>query len=163
MQNLDDPRLIHRYVPEFDEAGFAWTSAIHDHLAFNYFPEAGTLTVPVQYYASTLDRHFSGFIAFSVDTIAGFAELGRLDHSDIARAQHCDASTGSVPSYCSDGRYLESAHPKRSVTATIDDRTYIYTLSSVGMKVSLARDFENAVGVLPLPYRDDYVWLLASN
>ncbi|MDX1562701.1 MAG: beta-propeller domain-containing protein, partial [Gammaproteobacteria bacterium] len=130
VQNLDDPRLIHRYVPQFDEAGFAWTSAIHDHLAFNYFPEAGTLTVPVQYYASTLDRHFSGFIAFSVDTIAGFAELGRLDHSDIARAQHCDASTGNVPSYCSDGRYLESAHPKRSVTATIDDRTYIYTLSS---------------------------------
>lgn len=162
VQNLDDPRLIHKFVPQFGAAGFAWTPATFDHLAFNYFPAAGTLTVPVQYYASNLSDQFSGFIAFSVDVSTGFAELGRLDHSDLARQEYCSSATGQIPVICSDGSYLESAIPRRSVSADWGGETYIYTLSNVGMKVSPAGDFENPVGVLPLPYRDDYPWLIAQ-
>ena len=159
VQNLADPQLIHKHVPEFDAAGFVWTSATWDHLAFNYFAEAGTLTVPLQYYASNVDEHFSGFIAFSVDTTLGFDELGRLDHSDLGRRTHCADPSGVAPEVCANGIYLESASPRRSISALIDAETFIYTLSNVGMKVSPALDFANPTAVLELPYRNNYPWL----
>jgi hypothetical protein len=161
VQNLDDPRLLHKLVPEFSADGFAWTPAVWDHLAFNYFPAAGTLTVPVQYYATALDDHFSGFAAFSVSVANGFAELGRLDHSDLARQIYCTVSTGQVPAVCASGIYLQAADPRRSVSASYAGETYIYTLSDVGMKVSAAQNFGSPLAVLPLPYTDYPPWFIA--
>ena len=159
VQNLSDPRLVHKYVPKLDARGFAWTQATHDHLAFNYFPAAGTLTVPVQYYAADLADHFSGFFAFGVSTATGFTELGRLDHSDLARREHCAPTGQPTPAVCSSGVYLEAANPRRSVSASYNGATYIYTLSNVGMKVSAAQSFAQPIAVLPLPYRNGYSWL----
>jgi len=158
VQNLDDPRLIHKYTPDDDVPGFAWTSAIYDHHAFNYFDEAGTLTIPLQYYAAALGDHFSGFAAYGVDVATGFTELGRLDHSDLARIEHCDPAPGPVPAFCASGAYLQAAYPRRSVSANFNGGTYIYTLSNVGMKVSDAADFGNPVAVLPLPDGNSYPW-----
>ena len=152
VQNLDDPRLVHKLVPEFSADGFAWTEALWDHLAFNYFPSAGTLTVPVQYYSSQLDQHFSGFVAFSVSAGDGFSELGRLDHSDLARRIYCTNSGGTVPAICETGFYLRAASPRRSVSGSYAGATYVYTLSDAGMKVSAAHDFGTPLAVLPLPY-----------
>jgi beta propeller domain-containing protein len=159
VQNLAEPRLIHKFVPKFEAPGFAWTSATHDHLAFNYFPEGGTLTVPVQYYASSLGDDFSGFIAFSVSAANGFSELGRLDHSDLARAEHCTRSTGIAPPECTVRAYLEAAQPRRAVSAQLSGATYIYTLSNVGMKVSAAPTFGTAIATLPLPGGNIYPWI----
>jgi hypothetical protein len=159
VQNLAQPRLLHKLVPKFDAPGFAWTSATHDHHAFNYFPEAGTLTVPVQYYATYSADHFSGFIAFSASAANGFSELGRLDHSDLARLEHCRASNGVTPVACGSGLYLETARPLRAVSAQLDGATYIYTLSNVGMKVSAARTFGTAIATLPLMGGDVYPWI----
>lgn len=161
VQNLDDPLLLHSFVPGFDADGFAWTQATFDHLAFNYFADAGTLTVPVQYYASNWSEHFSGFIAFSVDIATGFSELGRLDHSDLARKEYCSAADMSAPARCDTGVYLEAATPRRAVSALVDGTAFIYTLSNVGVKVSAATDFSSPVAVLPLPYGNDYWWFVA--
>jgi uncharacterized secreted protein with C-terminal beta-propeller domain len=163
VQDLADPRLLHSYVPQFDVDGFAWTSALYDPHAFNYFDAAGVLTIPVQYRAARLDDHFSGFVAFKVDTLAGFTELGRLDHSDLARKAYCpDPALGLSVVICDDGHYLESANPSRSVAATWDERTYIYTLSDVGMKASAAQEFSDPVAVLPLPYPNQYWWWITE-
>ena len=163
VQDLADPRLLHSHVPEFDVDGFAWTSALYDPHAFNYFDTAAVLTIPVQYWASRLGDHFSGFAAFKVDTLAGFTELGRLDHSDLARKAYCpDPVLGISVVICDDGHYLESANPSRSVSATWEDRTYIFTLSDVGMKASAAQDFSDPVAVLPLPYPNQYWWWIAE-
>ena len=159
VQSLAEPRLLHKLVPTFEAPGFAWTSATRDPLAFNYFPEAGTLTVPVQHSASSLGDHFSGFIAFSVSAANGFSELGRLDHSDLARAEYCTTPTGVVPPACSKGLYLGAAQPRRAVSAQLDGATYIYTLSNVGMKVSAAPTFGTAIATLPLPGGNVYPWL----
>lgn len=161
VQNLEEPRLLHSHVPFFDVPGHAWTSATYDPLAFNYFPTAGTLTLPVQYWAPDVARHFSGFMAFTVDIQDGFGELGRLDHSDLARERFCRDTGAGMPAICASGVYLESADPRRTVSALLGDTAYMYTLSNVGMKVSPARDFGNAVGVLKLPYRNDWPWILA--
>ena len=158
VQNLAEPRLLHKLVPKFEAPGFVWTSAIHDHLAFNYFPEGGTLTVPVQYFATSPSDHFSGFIAFSVSAANGFSELGRLDHSDLARIEHCRAPSGVTPVVCSGGTYLEAAQPRRAVSAQLAGVTYIYTLSNVGMKVSDARTFGTPIATLPLPGANTYWW-----
>jgi hypothetical protein len=159
VQDLAEPRLLHKLVPRFDAPGFAWTSATHDHLAFNYFLEGGTLTVPVQHYASSTRDHFSGFIAFSVSAANGFAELGRLDHSDLARTEHCSTTTGIVPAPCSAPIYLDAAQPRRAVAAQFGGATYIYTLSNVGMKVSAARTFGTPIATLPLPGGNTYWWI----
>ena len=156
--DLSNPQRLHAFVPEFDAAnGFTWSSAVFDHLAFNYFDSANVVTIPIQYWADERQDHFSGFAAFSVSIPDGFAELGRLDHSDLARDTYCTAS-GLAPDSCDDGIYIESANPKRSVSAIYNGGTYIYTLSDVGMKVSLAEDFSNPVAVLPLPYNNEYWW-----
>jgi len=163
VQDLSDPQLVHSHVPEFDADGFAWTSALYDPHAFNYFDAANVLTIPVQYWASRLDEHFSGFVAFSVSTSDGFTELGRLDHSDLARRTYCpDPSLGISVVICDAGHYLESANPSRSVSATFDGNTYIYTLSDVGMMVSTDEDFSNPVAILPLPYPNVYWWWVAN-
>jgi hypothetical protein len=117
----------------------------------------------VQYYASNWADHFSGFIAFSVDALNGrIAEIGRLDHSDLAREAYCTGPDALAPSLCDSGVYLEAASPRRSVSALLGDNTFIYTLSNLGMKVSAADDFANPVALLPLPYRNDYPWFLAQ-
>jgi uncharacterized secreted protein with C-terminal beta-propeller domain len=158
-QDLASPRLLHAYSPDFSADGFAWTSAMYDHLAFNYFDAAKVLTIPVQYYAYSLDQHFSGFAAFSVDVQAGFAELGRLDHSDLARNEYCiDPLAATDGSVCEYGFYLEAAYPLRSVSALVGDQTYIYTFSNVGIKASNANDFGTALSVLPLDYTNYYWW-----
>ncbi len=159
VQNLREPRLLHKFVPKFEAPGFAWTPATHDHLAFNYFPEGGTLTVPVQYFGSDYRDHFSGFVAFSVSAANGFAELGRLDHGDLARREHCTTQSGVAPVICTAGAYLEAASPRRSVSAQYAGATYIYTLSNVGMKVSAAPTFGTPIAVLPLPGGNPYPWL----
>jgi hypothetical protein len=161
VQHLDDPRLVHKLVPIFDADGFAWTQATFDHLAFNYFAAGGTLTVPVQYYANQWTDNFSGFVAFAVDPLTGFVELGRLDHSDLARQAHCADQSTADPTVCDTGLYLEAATPRRAVSAIIDGETFIYTLSNVGMKVSPAASFATPVAVLPLPYRNPYPWYIA--
>ena len=157
MQDLAAPRLLHAFVPEFSAEGFAWSSAVHDHLAFNYFASAGVLTIPVQYSASSVEEHFSGFAAFAVDPAAGFTELGRVDHSDLARSTHCDGSAGSPPA-CGDGTYLEAANPRRAVAGAFAGDTFIYTLSDVAMKVGRAEELSQSVAVLPLEYPNDYWW-----
>ena len=159
VQDLAAPRLIHSHVPVFDAAGFVWSAAVFDHLAFNFFASAGVLTIPVQYRADKLDEHFSGFAAFSVNVASGFAELGRLDHSDLAREQHCpDPATGVSTVFCDDGTYLESANPRRAVAASFGGSTYVYTVSDVGVKASDADDFANPVAELPLTYPNNYWW-----
>lgn len=160
VQDLSSPRLLHAFVPQFDATGLAWTSALYDHHAFNYFDSAGMLTIPVQYRASRLQEHFSGFAAFTVSTDTGFTDLGRIDHSDLARNAYCpDPALGSSTSICDDGIYLESANPSRSLSALLGGETYVYTLSDVGMKVSSAEAFAEPLAVLPLPYPNSYWWI----
>ncbi|NNJ96314.1 MAG: hypothetical protein HKP12_04070 [Gammaproteobacteria bacterium] len=159
VQDLASPEQVHEFTPDFGADGFAWTSAMYDHLAFNYFDAAKVLTIPVQHYAYSLDQHLSGFAAFSVDVEAGFTELGRLDHSDLARDIYCtDPLAATDGSVCEYGLYLEAANPLRSVSALVDDQTYIYTFSNVGIKASNANDFGTALSDLPLDYPYFYWW-----
>lgn len=162
VQDLATPMLIHSLSPEFDADGFAWTRASWDHLAFNYFPEGGVLTIPVQYWSDVFEQHFSGFAAYSVDVGQGIAELGRLDHSDLAKDVYCpvpsDADDGSI---CELGTYLQAADPRRSVSASVAGETVIYTFSDVGIKASAASDFETELAALPLMYPNNYWWWIA--
>jgi len=48
----------------------------------------------------------------------------------------------------------------RSVSAIFDERTYIDTLSDIGIKASSAQDFSAPVAVPPLPFPGHYWWSL---
>ena len=132
-------------------------------MPFSGFPAPGT-GVPMAAWllaapGSTRICPVSGFIAFWVSAASGFSELGRLDHSDLARLEHCKAPTGVLPAACSGGTYLEAAQPLRAVSAQLAGATYIYTLSNVGMKVSAAQTFGTAIATLPLPGGNGYWWI----
>lgn len=161
VQDLTSPQLLHAYSPVFTADGFSWSTALWNHLAFNYFDSAGILTIPVQYWSSDIDQDFSGFASFSVDIDAGFSELGRLDHSDLARLEYCIDPTADYYVYvCDNGAYLEAAVPLRSVIGAVDDQVYIYTFSNAGIKASNAGDFGNPLATLPLNYPSSYWWWL---
>ena len=111
--------------------------AVHDHLAFNYFPAAGVLTIPVQYWGGSPDMHFSGFASFGVSTQDGLTDLGRMDHGDLARATYCpDPATGRLTIACDEGYYLESATPRRAVGGIINGERYVFTVSDVAIKAA---------------------------
>ena len=157
VQDLASPQQLHVFEPDFTADGFAWTQAAYNHLAFNYYADAGVLTIPVQYFANELDEHFSGFAAFSVDPLNGFAELGRLDHSDLARDEYCP-DTPDPGEACVFGYYLEAANPLRSVSATVGNDTIVYTFSNVGIRASNASDFSTPLATLPLDYPNRFWW-----
>ena len=159
VQDLTRPRLLHALVPDFGAGTYAWSLAVYDHLAFNYFPAAGLLTIPVQYWGESPDSHFSGFASFGVSTQDGLTDLGRMDHGDLARAAYCpDPATAGLTIACDEGHYLESATPRRAVGGVIDGEQYVFTVSDVGIKVARVERVDEAVAVLPLEYPNIYWW-----
>lgn len=162
VRDLSSPMLAHSLVPDFDAENFAWTRAIWDHHAFNYFRDGGVLTIPVQYHSSDFEQHFSGFAAYSIDINAGISELGQLDHSDMAKGRYCpDPSASNDDSICEHGWYLEAADPRRAVSALVNNETIVYTFSDVAIKASATSDFSTEIAVLPLDYPNQYWWWIA--
>ena len=159
VQDLTAPRLIHAYVPEFGGGAGAWSAAVNDHLAFSYFPEAGTLTIPVQLWGRSYEESFSGFASYSVSTLNGFSELGLMNHGDLAHAAYCpESGAGSASVACDEGYYLEAATPARAIGAVIDGENYVFTISDVGVKAARGDALSDAIAVLPLSYPNDYWW-----
>jgi hypothetical protein len=159
VRDLARPRLVHALVPDFGPAGEAWSPATYDHLAFNYFPAAGMLTIPVQYRGESEADHFSGFVSFAVSVQDGITELGRTDHGDLARAQYCgEGQAPGVRMACQHGHYLEAAMPSRAVGGVIDGEHFLFTVSDVGIKAASGADVATPIAVLPLPYPNLYWW-----
>lgn len=159
VQDLTKPRLLHAYVPEFGGGEGAWSAAVNDHLAFNYFPEARTLTIPVQLWGRRHDESFSGFASYAVSTQDGFSELGLMNHADLAHATYCpETASGSASVACDEGYYLEAATPARAIGAVIDGEQYIFTISDVGVKAARGDALSDAIAVLPLSYPNHYWW-----
>ncbi len=121
VREFDAPRLAHRYLIENEDDTWSWSESLHDHHAFTF--HRGVLSIPV--YIGGEER-FHGLIVLSVDPEDGIVELGRISHHDLA----------------GEGIY---AWMRRSVY--IED--FIYSLSTVGVKVNRLRNPEVEVARVP--------------
>ncbi len=156
VSDLAAPKRTFSYVPVSGSAGYSWSEAAYNHLAFTYFAPRGLLAIPLQSYNAA--NEFNGFALLHVDTTTGFTDLGRVDHRDLARQAVCadsaaNLSPDSYQYYCGDARgFIYAAYPLRSVFMTEGEQTYLYTLSTVGIKATDTNAPSVALGKLTFPW-----------
>ncbi len=144
VSDLKNPTLQHRYAPL--GAGFSFSDAEYDHLAFTYYAPRNLLVIPLVTVDVANGVYFSGMAAYRVSLADGFTELGRVDHADLAKEAYC---SNILPDElwraesCAQGWYLWGAEPRRSVVMTSGDATYLYSVSDIGIKAT-AIDAPNA-------------------
>ena len=139
VSDLAAPRLAFSHTPVTGDAGYSWSEAMYNHLAFTYYGPKKLLIIPLTAYTGLQASAFNGFALFGVDTAAGFADLGRIDHGDLAFEAICSADGQNVPdagSSCANGYYIYAANARRSVVMTDGPDTWAYTISGVGLKVN---------------------------
>ncbi len=136
--DLSAPRLAHSFT--LDDNSLPWSGyspASHDYHAFNF--HEGLLSLPFVLYGADWEQSFNGFVYFDVDTEAGIAELGRINHSDLLDAAYCQAFS----TVCTDPAFW--LNPLRSVIMTRDARRYVFTVSNGAVAVSAADDPSNVL------------------
>lgn len=137
VSDLGHPTLQHKYVPP--DAAFSYSGAEYDHLAFTYYAPRNVLVIPLVTVDSSFGNYFSGMAAYRVSLTDGFTELGRVDHSDLAKEAYC---SNVLPEElrraesCAAGWYLWGAAPRRSIIMTGGDETYLYSVSDIGIKAT---------------------------
>jgi hypothetical protein len=122
-----NPVRLHQEVIDIGE-WWGWSEALYDHHAFTYHPERRVLAIPVNVYRD--GSYFTGSIVYRVSEERGFDEIGRVDHSDMARASLCEEWETDESDRCYDD-YRWWVSMRRNVF--IEDN--IYSLSSVGVSV----------------------------
>ncbi len=137
VSDLKNPTLQHRYTPP--GAALSFSDAEYDHLAFTYYAPRNLLVIPLVTVDVATGVYFSGMAAYRVSLADGFAELGRVDHADLAKEAYC---SNILPDElwraesCAQGWYLWGAVPRRSVVMTSGDATYLYSVSDIGIKAT---------------------------
>ncbi|MFZ5875068.1 MAG: beta-propeller domain-containing protein [Nitrospirota bacterium] len=135
VSDLAHPVRTHQYVPL--GAAFSYSGAEYDHLAFTYYGPRNVLVIPLV--TGDAGAYFSGMAAYRVSMTDGFAELGRVDHTDLAKEAYCsDIQSDETwrSDACANGWYLWGAAPRRSVVMTSGDATYLYSVSDIGIKAT---------------------------
>ena len=141
VKNPIEPRLLHK--EKIGSRGSSSEAAVN-HLAFNYFADAGLLAIPMTIcdgggdgtYGSLLA--FSGLLVYDVDLEKGFTRLGGVDHGGV------DHGTERVS--CSTWWSNARSTVKRSVF--LDD--LVYSVASDRVKVQRLGHFGEDVADLSL-------------
>ncbi len=106
------------------------SSAQYDHHAFTYDAKNGLLAVPLRSYGG--GQRFTGIALVRVDVRRGLRSLGTVDHGDMG------ASVASAGWRCPPNAPCSLNVPRRRwvpIHRTVFIDRYMYTLSSVGVKV----------------------------
>jgi uncharacterized secreted protein with C-terminal beta-propeller domain len=159
--DVTDPtnmQVLDSFVPDA-EAGYGWSDAGWDPHAFNYDPHSGLLAIPFSSFSGISGQGFSGLLAMNIDLqTSTIAELGRLDHRNLARdyceinsLEFCEADFGY-------GYWL--SQPRRSIVMTATDDVFLFSISTIGMNVVNTDNFSAPLGSLIFPQTENkgYYW-----
>jgi len=149
VSDLSKPRKIHGYDLDAGVSGYNWSAASYDPHAFTFYAEQGLLAIPLSAWDYPNGKRFNGIVALSIDVEKGIAELGRVDHSDLAYQMYCGVPPASDDwrySYCQEGGVDWWSYPRRSVFMTDAVGSYLFSLSDSGVKATLAREPNVVVG-----------------
>ena len=159
VSDLKHPTRQHLYVPS--GAGFSFSDAEYDHLAFTYYAPRNLLVIPLVTVDVAHEAYFSGMAAYRVSLADGFTELGRVDHADLAHQAYC---SNMLPDElwrkesCAQGWYLWGAMPRRSVVMTSGNATYLYSVSDIGIKATPIDAPNSTLGSVLFPNQGPLWW-----
>jgi len=120
--------------------------AQNDHHAFTYDPATKTLAIPAQQYGGGGD-YFSGLLVYRIDAQDGFAELGRVSHSDRV-AEY--AAARCKRQRC--GRRHHTGQRVPMLRSIVMDH-YLYSLSGIALEVNDLDNMEETVAAAVLSSR----------
>lgn len=154
VSDLANPRLVHRFSPEIVASGYSWSPASYDPHAFTFFKPLGYLAIPLLISDWETGTYYSGIVNFRVDIQEGISELGRVNHADLAYQVMCSGISdidSSWPYLCARGGYTYQAIPRRAVFMTSNDHNFLFSVSSLGIKSSIAESPETTLSTVVLP------------
>ena len=138
ISDLADPNLNDMEIIGTRGTG---SEALHDHKAFNYFPQMEVLAFPIRIYEGGQggpdygELVFSGFRIYDVDLSQGYTLRGQIDHDDFCVGDGC--------------RY-------QWMRRTIIMGDSIVTISNAGMKIHALDDLTNPRASIPFPTCEGY-------
>jgi hypothetical protein len=125
---------------------WAWTEAMYDHHAFNWYPQRGLLALPFADWTNLNTAPWYGQFKsdvqiFNVDPAKGITALGGLGMADIYRFDNGYWSPWYQP------------WVRRSVMATDDlGWDWVYAVSDAGIRVASLSDLKHPVATALFPY-----------
>ncbi len=154
VSDLAAPRLVHRHTIDVPK-GYSWSAAQYDPHAFTYLESQGLLAIPLSTWDPLSRESFTGMVVYKIDAGAGIAELGRVQHDDLAANRYCTDLSAEMPQWkldaCQDGRYSWLAYPSRAVFMRGLLQTYLYSISNIGIKATRAEQPHETLGTLLFP------------
>ncbi len=137
--DMKNPKRTHHYKLTLGY-GSSRSAAQWDHHAFTYNSRTKTLALPLTVYRYHKNGgNFSGVVLVKADPKKGFADIGAVEHSDLAARTRCATS-----SYCGGPNRYWSVPVTRSIF--MDDN--LYTLSNYGLKVNKLPKLKTVASVL---------------
>ena len=113
-----------------------WSShseAMWNHHAFTYQSRLGVLGIPMSIWDD--GDQFSGLMLFDA-TVDGIEEIGRVDHSDLVAQSWCLRNGQDADCNADTNHWWSSMRRSIMMSGDNDSEEYVYSLSSVGLKVS---------------------------
>ena len=139
VSDLKKPKRTHHYKLTLGH-GSSRSAAQWDHHAFTYNTRTKTLALPLTVYRYHKNGgNFAGVVLVRADPKKGFADLGAVEHSDLAARTRCATS-----SYCGGPNRYWRVPVQRSIF--MDDN--LYTLSAYGLKVNKLPKMTTVASVL---------------
>ena len=142
ISNFYQPQLAHR----ISIGKGSYSAAEYNHKAFTWFADKNLLALPFTRWSGNLDgafldyQLFNGLQVYQVDQQDGFKLLGEVDHSNFYKNE-----TDQL------WYYPDSIRRSFFVSDTADN-SFLYSLSSRGLKVNSLDDLHTDLAELPLPH-----------
>ena len=159
ISQLDNPVLLHKFVPFEEKAGYSWSPANYNHLAFNYFAPGNVLAIPFSYNDWTTRDFFNGILSFDINLETGITPISQVDHSDfINPVSNCvvseKLSEAGDAVICTEVRsFWYPVQPTRTAIMQEGENLYLYSLSRAGIKATTLDGNSQVLSTLELPRR----------
>ncbi len=145
ISDFDHPSLLFR---ESIGDG-SYSEAEYNHKAFTWFAQQQLLALPVSQWSRVSDigdypayDMFNGLKLYKVIKETGFDHIGNIDHSNF---YHDDAN---------DNWFFPDNIRRSFFISDTESNSYLYSISSRGMKVNAVSDLETDLATFPLPVDD---------
>lgn len=134
VRDFAHPVTASQHVFTANNEGISFSEALNSHHAFTFYEPQGIFALPLQNFSGSWSTAFNGLVAMKVAADGSLTELGRVNHYGLG----------------SDG-YWASDVRRAVVMEGGDGKTYLYSISGIGLVVSDTADFSAPLDVVKLP------------
>jgi hypothetical protein len=150
LSDFSDPKLLWKEVIGSRSTG---SEALHDHRAFTYFGKRKVLAIPIELYEGEIgELTFIGLHVYRVDLNTGFELLGQVNHKDLIKLEQgkrCGWNWWDHPNNPTQAM-LPQSKIRLGIRRSIIMGDYVYSISSIGIKVNLLDNPEDEAAAIPL-------------